>query len=62
MCEFSDWPRLTNGLAGPLPLAVAQTHTLQHVAPRLMWPPPGVPDLVGGAALVAAIWWETDTE
>ena len=56
--ERSDWLPLTDGFAGPLPLAVAQTHALQHVAPRLVGSPPGVPDLVGRPALVTAIWWE----
>ena len=61
MCKHCNWPPLTDGFAGPFPLAVAQTHTLQHEAPRLMGSPPGVPDLVGGAALMTPIWWETDT-
>lgn len=48
-------PPPTHGLACPLALAVAQAHTLQHVATRLMGATPGIANLVGLAALMAAI-------
>lgn len=48
-------PPPTHGLAGPLALAIAQAHALQHVAARLVGATPGIADLVGLAALMAAI-------
>lgn len=46
---------LGQGLAGPLALPIAQAHALQQIAACLMRPTPGIADLVGLAALMAAI-------
>ena len=56
----SDRQTLTHGFAGPLSLAVSQTDAIQHVVSGLVGPSPSVPDFVGSASLVAAVWKRKD--
>ena len=46
---------LTHRFAGPLPFAVSETHTLQHVVSGVMRPLPSVPDFIRPPSFMATI-------
>lgn len=50
---------LTHGLAGPLPFAVSQTDTLQHVVGCVVRSFPRVPNFVRPSTFMATVWrWQ----